>query len=146
MLTIDANNAILGRLASYVASRLLEGEDVVILNAEKSIISGRPRRTYERYFQYANRRTRTNPQKGPFYPKSPDQIVKRTVRGMLPYKKTRGREAYRRLRVYVGIPSEFEEDIEPIQIPGADASRLRSPYTTVGKLAARLRNRVLPEE
>jgi len=146
MLIIDAENSILGRLASYVATRLLEGEEVVIVNAEKSVISGRPRRIYEKYYQYASRRTKTNPLKGPFFPKSADQIVKRTVRGMLPYKRPRGRDAYRRLRVYVGTPAEIVEEKALLHIPGAEANQLRSPYTTVGRIASRLRGRLIPEE
>jgi large subunit ribosomal protein L13 len=42
--------------------------------------------------------------RGPNYPKRPDRIFKRSVRGMVPYKQTRGREALERVRVYVGNP------------------------------------------
>jgi large subunit ribosomal protein L13 len=34
--------------------------------------------------------------------------MKRTVRGMLPHKTKRGRDAMTRLKIYVGVPSEFE--------------------------------------
>ena len=35
-------------------------------------------------------------------------MVKRTVRGMLPYKKAKGKEAYKRLRVYIGVPADLK--------------------------------------
>ena len=39
---INAEDAIIGRLASIVAKRLLSGEQIVIVNAEKALISGKP--------------------------------------------------------------------------------------------------------
>ena len=44
---------------------------------------------------------------GPHYPRYPDRIFPRTVRGMLPHLKTRGKEAFDRLEVYIGCPPEF---------------------------------------
>ena len=38
---VDANNLILGRMATVVAKRLLQGESIIILNAEKTVISGK---------------------------------------------------------------------------------------------------------
>lgn len=46
--------------------------------------------------------------KGPKFPKEPDRIFRRTVRGMLPMKTSRGKEALKRLRVYKGVPKEFQ--------------------------------------
>jgi len=42
---------------------------------------------------------------GPYYPKRPDRIFKRAIRGMLPYKTEDGREALSNVRVYVGTPT-----------------------------------------
>jgi large subunit ribosomal protein L13 len=99
----------LGRLSSHVAKRLRNGEEIVILNAEKAVISGRRKQLVE---FYAHRRTRGASQtkaKGPFYPRTSDAILKRTVRGMVEYKKPTGRAALRRLRVYLGVPKEFKD-------------------------------------
>ncbi|WP_297519154.1 50S ribosomal protein L13 [Thermococcus sp.] len=135
MRIINAEGLILGRLASKVAKMLLEGEEVVIVNADKAIITGNREDIFAKYKQRTELRTRTNPRRGPFYPKRSDEIVRRTVRGMLPWKTDRGRKAYRRLKVYAGIPREFQgKEFETII--EADASRIATPkYVTVGEVA-----------
>ncbi|WP_457742498.1 50S ribosomal protein L13 [Thermococcus sp.] len=135
MRIINAEGLILGRLASKVAKMLLEGEEVVIVNAEKAIITGNREDIFAKYKRRTELRTRTNPRRGPFYPKRSDEIVRRTVRGMLPWKTDRGRKAFRRLKVYVGVPKEFEgKELETIS--EAHMSRLATPkYVTVGEVA-----------
>ncbi len=105
MTVIDAENMVLGRLASVVAKRLLRGEEIVIVNAEKAVIVGHKHFIINKYLE---RRNIGSVRKGPYYPKMPDRILRRTVRGMLPMKKSSGKEAYRRLRVYMGVPSEYK--------------------------------------
>lgn len=102
---IDATGLTLGRLSTNVAKRLLEGEEVAVINSEKAIISGKKSSIKERYTQ---KREVGTYRKGPFYPRLPDQIVKRTIRGMIPYQKPHGREAFKRLKCYAGIPDEFK--------------------------------------
>lgn len=104
---INAENCIAGRLASYVAKRLLKGEEIVIVNAEKAIVTGNPK-AIEAFFD--ERIKRGDPYHGPFYPKKPERILRRIVRGMLPFHKPRGRDAYRRLKVYVSVPEEFRNE------------------------------------
>ncbi|WP_456368948.1 50S ribosomal protein L13 [Thermococcus sp.] len=135
MRIINAEGLILGRLASKVAKMLLEGEEVIIVNAEKAIITGNREDIFAKYKQRTELRTRTNPKRGPFYPKRSDEIVRRTVRGMLPWKTDRGRKAFKRLKVYVGVPKEFEgKEFETIS--EAHMSRLSTPkYVTVGEVA-----------
>jgi large subunit ribosomal protein L13 len=101
MKVVDGKNAVLGRLASLTARELLKGEDVAIVNAEKVIITGDPKQITGKYLK---RRRLGSPQHGPFFPTHPDAIVRRTVRGMLPYKTPKGRAAFKKLRVYVGVP------------------------------------------
>jgi len=113
MAIIDADNAVLGRLASIVAKRLLNGEEIVIVNAEKSVIVGNKEYIIEKYQE---RRDIGSVRKGPYYPKTPDRILRRTVRGMLPMKKSHGREAYNRLKVYMGVPREYRgKELEVIE-------------------------------
>jgi large subunit ribosomal protein L13 len=135
MRIINAEGLILGRLASKVAKMLLEGEEIVIVNADKAIITGNREDIFAKYKQRTELRTRTNPRRGPFYPKRSDEIVRRTIRGMLPWKTDRGRKAFRRLKVYAGIPKEFEgKELETIS--EAHMSRLATPkYVTVGEVA-----------
>ncbi len=138
MLVIDATDLILGRMASFVAKRLLEGERVAIVNAERAVISGKREATFKAYDAWMEIRNLVNPKKGPFHPRRPDALVRLTVRGMLPFDKPRGREAYRRLRVYTGVPPELK-DMKFESIPDAHLSRLRTEwFIRVGELSQHL--------
>jgi len=128
---VDASGLILGRMASIVAKRILSGESVVIVNAEKAVMSGRrlSRVKEARAFLDIG-----HPRKGPFHPRRPDQIVHRTVRGMLPHRLAKGQEALRRLKVFLGVPSKLKD--APAQtIKEAHVSKLKCPYVTVEELA-----------
>jgi len=108
---IDGEGLVLGRLASTVSKKLLSGERVTVVNAEKIIISGNKDWAYAKYKQRLDRASISNPRRmGPKYPRRPDDIFRRTVRGMIPYKQPKGREALRGLRVHVGVPMEFETE------------------------------------
>jgi large subunit ribosomal protein L13 len=102
---IDASGAILGRLSTHTAKRLLKGEEIAVVNSEKAIISGKKSAIKDRYKQ---KREVGTYRKGPFYPRMPDMIVKRTIRGMIPYQTPHGRTAFKRLKCYIGVPKEFE--------------------------------------
>ena len=102
---IDGKNAILGRLSSHVAKQLLSGKEIVIVNSAYIIITGNPKQIVGKYLQ---RRRRGSPQHGPFFPKKPDLIVRRTVRGMLP-KTKKGRAAFKKLRVHISVPDDLKE-------------------------------------
>ena len=128
---IDASGLILGRVASDVAKRLLEGATIVIVNAEKAVISGR------RHSIVKDAKTFLevgHPRKGPYHRRRPDRILRRTVRGMLPRKKPKGQAAYRRLKVYIGVPEELK-DKETQTIVDAKAEKLKCPYISLGELA-----------
>lgn len=132
---VDAEGQILGRMASLVAKMLLAGQKVVIVNAEKAVISGNKQSIIEEYKKYVlSKKTWKMPEKGPKKYRRPDMIVKRTIRGMLPYKQWKGRVAYKNLRVYIGVPQEYS-DRPKIKFPEADASRLARRYVTVGEVA-----------
>jgi len=134
MIIIDANGLILGRLASNISKRLLSGEDVIIVNAEKSVISGSK---VSILGEYKDLRSKGSKEKGPHFPKRPDRILKRTVRGMLPYKQKRGRDAYSRLRVYIGVPNELKD--KPLEtIENAKATRLSARYIRLDELSQKL--------
>lgn len=131
---VDASNLILGRMASYVAKKALEGNRVVVLNAERAIISGTKERVVARAKQKLKTRTLGNLEKSPTHPRKPDGYVRRVIRGMLPWKKTSGKEAFHRVRVYIGTPEEFK-DRPATRIADADASKLRVPYISVARLS-----------
>ena len=128
---IDANGLILGRMASTIAKRLLQGESIIIVNAEKAVISGK---RLSRVKEAKRKLEIGHPKKGPFHPRRPERIVRRTIRGMLPRRKPKGQQAYRRLRVFVDVPEELKgREIQTI--PDAESEKLECPYITVGKLA-----------
>ena len=126
---IDAEGAILGRMCTNVAKRLLGGEQIAIVNSEKAIITGKKSAIKKRYTQ---KREVGTYRKGPFYPRMPDQIVKRSVRGMIPYQTPHGRTAYKNLKCYIGIPKEFEgKPFEKIE----EANKQPVEYMTIEGLS-----------
>jgi large subunit ribosomal protein L13 len=137
MTVIDANGLIMGRLASVVAKKLLAGETIDIVNAENVIVSGSRATTHMEY-DVIRKMGRREKNWGPYFPRRPDRILKRTVRGMLPYKRARGRDAMGRLKVYVGIPLELK-NAELIKIEDADMNRLSSnKYLTLADISKKL--------
>ncbi|OWT33022.1 50S ribosomal protein L13 [Methanobrevibacter sp. 87.7] len=122
---VDGEGSILGRLASTVSKALLNGEEVVVLNAEKIIITGNKDWAYARYKQRVDRKSISNPRDlGPKYPHRPDDIFRRTVRGMLPIKKTKGRVAFKNLKAFVGVPNEYK-DAEITAVPQAEVENVK---------------------
>ncbi|MFZ1970811.1 MAG: 50S ribosomal protein L13 [Candidatus Nanoarchaeia archaeon] len=107
MKVIDATGSTLGRLATYSAKNALKGEEIRVLNCDKIIITGNKKDLVEKYKQ--KRRLVGSTQKGPKYSRDIESVVKTTIRGMLPnYRRGRGRVAYKKIKCYIGVPSEFE--------------------------------------
>jgi large subunit ribosomal protein L13 len=130
---IDGSDHILGRLSSWIAKNVLSGEKVVVVNAQDLLVTGNRRKLIMDYQQLRARATHTNPKRGPFFPRFPDRILRRTVRGMLPWKTTRGREAFRRISAYIDVPDELK-GIEFQRVPEAQGKSLKK-YITVGELS-----------
>lgn len=109
MKIIDGKNAVLGRLASYAAKEALKGEEIVILNCGQVVITGNKKNIQE---EFRKKRGRVGSgQKGPKHSRTSEKIIKRTIRGMLPeHRFGRGREAFKRIKCYSGIPKEFEKE------------------------------------
>ncbi|MFC7027905.1 50S ribosomal protein L13 [Halomicroarcula sp. GCM10025324] len=99
---VDARDCIMGRVASKVAEKALDGQTVAVVNAERAVVTGSENQIKEKY----KKRVDIGDDNAYFYPKRPDGIFKRSIRGMLPHKKPRGREAFENVRVYVGNPYE----------------------------------------
>jgi large subunit ribosomal protein L13 len=108
MKVIDGKDAVLGRLASYVAREALKGEEFAIVNCEQIIITGN-KKNIEEYLESKRKRVGST-QKGPKVSRTNEKIVKRVIRGMLPnYRTGRGRVALKKIKCYVGVPKEFEK-------------------------------------
>ncbi len=106
-LVINAEGKILGRISSFAAKELLKGKRVAIVNAEKAIITGNPQTILRKYRTRRAIQSTISPRKSPIQPRTPDRIVWKTVKGMLPMKKAKGREAIKRLKVFIEIPNEL---------------------------------------
>lgn len=106
MKIIDGKNAVLGRMASYVAKEALKGEKIVVVNCEDVIITGNKKDIRGNFL--AKRGRVGSKQAGPKHSRLSERIVKRAIRGMLSnHRKGMGKEAYRRIKCYLGIPNEF---------------------------------------
>ncbi len=141
---MDAKDKILGRFCSQIAKKALLGEYIVIINSKDAIISGSKRNIEEKYLARLNIRTATNPRRGPFHMRRPDTLMKKVIRQMLPRKKLRGKEAIRRVHIYIGdIPERFNnryQKLIPSGIDNANKSRLSysNKYITLETLCKRI--------
>jgi len=131
----DADGQIAGRLCSKVSKLLLEGNKVVIVNAEKALMSGSRKSILQEYQDWLQIASITHPKHGPFHPRRPDGLLARMVRGMLPRQKSKGIEARRRLRVYVSVPTEFNK-MKMMNFDEAKARKAISYYLTMGEIAS----------
>jgi|Deesub1362B_J571_1020462.scaffolds.fasta_scaffold00275_7 large subunit ribosomal protein L13 len=129
---INAEGHVLGRLSSIIAKRLLNGEKIVVVNAEKAVVTGERSMIFQRYKDKLDRGSK---EKGPYYPRHPERIFKRTVRGMIPWKSKRGREAYRNLKVFVGVPEEINKEFEVVENALLEKVSKTEKYVTVGEIS-----------
>ena len=145
-LVYDATDRILGRLASLVAKQLISArkagreQRVIIYNAAHAVVSGPRTRVLA---NYDTKYKLNHARKGPFYPRMPDQILKRTVRGMLPYQKnSSGRAALRDLRVMIGKPSNLSGDELPDGHAWGDTGPIDRPlplkFVRLGEISSSL--------
>ncbi|NYZ79571.1 50S ribosomal protein L13 [Candidatus Micrarchaeota archaeon] len=137
MKVIDGTNLVMGRMGAKTAKYLLNGEEVVILNAEKIAIVGRTEQIVGKYWNRRQRKDKAHPENSAKTPRRPDMFVKRVIRGMLPFKKTRGRKAYKGLRVYIGEPAEFKDKARE-DLSRISCLNVKSRYIEVGKVCERL--------
>ena len=130
-LFIDASNLIAGRLASYAAKQVLQGNSVDIVNSEKAVISGSKEFLVSEYRQ---RLQRGMPKTGPFYYRIEDRFLKRMIRGMIYYKRPRGSLAFKRVKCHIGIPDSLKS--QKFQtLPEASLRNLKNPrYLTIKEI------------
>jgi len=136
MIIIDGENNVMGRLGAKTAKELLKGKEVRIVNAEKIIITGKPKNIIEKYEQRRQLRDPAKPEKSRKTPRRPDLFVKRVIRGMLPYKSKKGQEAYRRLKVFIGTPKEYEG--KAVKISESKSTTSDYNYITIEELCKKL--------
>merc|ERR1712180_220004 len=125
-LVIDARGHLLGRLAALVAKTILQGQRVVILRCEDINISGSFYRNKLKYLEFLRKRMNTNPSKGPYHFRAPSKIFWRTVRGMLPHKLQRGKDALAKLKVFEGVPPPYDKKKRMVVPSALRVMRLKS--------------------
>jgi len=118
-LVIDAENEVVGRLASKVAILLRGkhktyytpnlncGDNVIIINAEKVRFTGNKMtdKEYVRHTGYPGGQRFTTPKE--YLGKKPEKILEIAIKGMLP-KNSLGDDIYRHLFVYAGTEHPHE--------------------------------------
>ena len=134
---IDGDSAILGRISSSVAKLLLEGNEVALINAEKIGVSGHMRGIVEKYKRLVELKDKANPEHSPYISRRPDMFVKRVIRGMLPYRRPRGKAAYKLLKVYMGVPQGLKSS-ETYDIKSKRSSETYENTFTVKEIMEKL--------
>lgn len=130
MKVINAEDKILGRLAVKASKLAKDGEEVAIVNSEKAVVSGKKEKVLEDYKTKKDRGTRD---RGPYFPKRPDKIMKRTVKNMLP-KNKEGREQLGNIKAYLEVPREFKGEVEEVDVKEGDDLRNRQ-YVKLGEIS-----------
>jgi large subunit ribosomal protein L13 len=74
---------------------------------------------------------------GPYYPRMPERIVKRTIRGMLSYKNTRGKEAFARIKCYCGTPDALKAQ-KSITFEHMNVQNKNVKYITIAQISKHL--------
>jgi len=138
----DGKNVMLGRVASTVAKELLLGQEIHVVNCEKIIISGKKVFTFALEKQKRDRRG--YPLKSQKYSRLPDRFVRRAIRGMLPWKFNRGKEAFKNLKCHIGVPPGLANE-NAIKLTKESAEKLPTLYyTTVGETCKHLGGKIKP--
>ena len=125
---VNADGAILGRMASEIAARLRgkrnplytphmdTGDAVVVVNAEKIVLTGKKwdQKIYYHHTGYIGSLKSITAKK--LLEKKPEELVRHAVRGMLPKNKL-GRALLKKLKVYAGPDHPHEaQQPEPLTI------------------------------
>mgnify|MGYP001560738273 CR=1 FL=1 len=119
---INAKDTILGRLSSYAAKQVLLGNRIDVVNCEECIVSGKKPSILNLYIKKLHRKA---PTKGPYFYRRPDMFVKRTIRGMLPFKRARGRDAFKNVKCHIGVPENLKNE-NVLTIDNANLEKLHS--------------------
>lgn len=125
---VDAEDKILGRLATQIATRLRgkhkpeftphadTGDFIVVVNAEKIALSGKKwdKKIYYRHSGYIGGLKEITARK--LLEKKPEDVLRFAVRGMLP-KNSLGRRQLKKLKIYVGPDNPHEaQQLEALEI------------------------------
>lgn len=132
-MVIDASDLLLGRLSSIVATHLLRGQSVSIVNCGQAVVSGSRKTILTSAQNRLHTRTLGAQNKAPKHPRRPEGILRRTIRGMLPIDKPSGKTAYRRLKVYLDFPAALK--VNQIVVLSKAKAQKKSTVLTLNEIA-----------
>ena len=125
---INGEGLILGRLSSFVAKQALLGKQINVINSDNVIVTGKKKVILEKYFKKIH--AGKGSQKGPYWSRTSDKMLRKIIRGMLPWKTARGKEAFKRVKCYKETPTKIDGKI----IPFKESKSRPLDYLTLGQL------------
>ena len=132
MMIIDATNLVVGRMATRIAKAALLGNKVEIVNCQDAVVTGNQDDLIK---NFTDRTKRGEPFHGPFYPRREDMLIRRMIRGMLPWKTARGKAAFKNIMCYIGVPEHLNgkkfETIKEANISNVKKAR----YLRIGEIS-----------
>lgn len=138
---VDGKDHIMGRLAAVIAKQLLNGQRVVIVRAEKVVLTGNLERHLRAWALYKKKNSVSNPSRGgPWHHKAPSKILWKCIRGMIPHKTARGAAAMGRLKIFEGCPHPYSHQKKVCVTAALKAVMLDSfrKWTYLGELSSRV--------
>merc|ERR1711964_390897 len=134
---IDGRGHLMGRLASIVAKNILNGNKVVIVRCEGINLSGNFYRNELKVLKFLRLRCNVKPARGPFHFRAPSKMFWRTVRGMVPHKTERGKEAMKRLQTFEGVPPPYDKKKRMVVPSAPKVLRLKPgrKFCSLGRLS-----------
>ena len=136
MKVYNGEGMILGRLATLVAKDILLGETVNVVNCENVVVSGDKVSVVDN--EKTKRKRKGYPLKSAKFTRQPDRCVRRTIRGMLPWKQARGKEAFKRVMCFVGVPEVLAKENMIIVKENSVKKLPTLKYITIGKICKAL--------
>ncbi len=137
-MNINAKDQVVGRIATIAAKKALLGELVNIVNCEQAVLSGTKTVTLARMLHMRERGTWA---KGPFIHRMPDRLMKRMIRGMVPWDRGRGKMAMRKIKCYLGVPNQLQKETFAA-VSGADMRKLtNTKYVTLKEVCKHMGGR-----
>merc|ERR1712036_66926 len=134
---VDGRGHLMGRLSSIVAKLILTGNKVVVVRCEGINMSGNFYRNKLKYLKFSRLRCNVKPLRGPFHFRAPGKIFWRTVRGMIPHKTERGKDAMKRLQTFEGVPPPYDKKKRMVVPSALKVLRLKPgrKYCSLGRLS-----------
>ena len=129
MVVIDAQGAVVGRLGARVSKMLLAGKQVEIINADRAVMLGSLSSAKDKFLSRRGQKNKRNPEESPKWPRAPNLLLRRMIRGMLPWSSQRGRDAYHRLKVSAGVPEGAGAQAKPQVIKEAVSEGKHGMFT-----------------